>query len=179
MDVDAEEREVRAYLALQGASEDWRSDIVAVLRSDAPISRLFRDKLAQAIDGDLFGFRLELVAGNGEKKRRRDFYVGAKRRRAWQAAGEWMLAREAASDAAAIRDAATNYSPAMGEKALEKALTYTRRLKRWRASLQPGDYRMVMGDDALDELFHQADAAGRPVDRRASHALHTDSGDRP
>ena len=69
----AKEREVRAYLALQGLSgaagreRDWRVILAEVLRSSVPLSAGFREVLAEAFEGDFVGFRLELLAEGGKK----------------------------------------------------------------------------------------------------------------
>lgn len=175
---DAQERELRAYLALQGVSGaagslgDWRNDIVAALRSDAPLSAEFREALAKAIDGGLYGFRLELVADKGEKKRRQDWFVGTLVRREWMSIGQWMADQiSAGSSRANAIDGAADKFHASREKC-DGALVYFHRAIQWLATVRDGDSELgkVMDDEGLVALFHHNDAAGKPLDGLSTYS---------
>ena len=178
MDRDQDAREVRAYLALQGASGaagkigDWRNDLTAVLRSSAPLSSEFREALASAIDGDLnglgLGFRLELVANNGEKKRRQDQFSGVLTRSEWMGIGQSMADQIASGSSRANAIASASNTFAASREKCDAALVYFTRVTRWLATIPNGDRELgtVLSDESLIHLFHGNDAAGRPMDRQ-------------
>ena len=170
MDKDQSNREIRAYFALQGASGaagnrgDWRNDVSAALRSNAPLSSEFREALAKAIDGDLLGFRLELVADHGEKKRRQDIFGGVLVRREYMEIGQWMNEQIAlgSTRAKAKRDAAVQFG-ASPEKC-DKALIYYSKAMAWANKAKGSEVWVsfenmgVCPEDALLSIFHQKDA---------------------
>ncbi len=170
MDKDQSNRELRAYLALQGASGaagnkgDWRNDVSAALRSNAPLSSEFREVLAKAIDGDLLGFRLELVADHGEKKRRQDIFGGVIVRCEYMVIGQWMNEQIAlgSTRAKAKTDAAEQFG-ASPEKC-DKALIYHSKAMAWVNKARGGEVWVgfenigVWPEDALLSIFHQKDA---------------------
>lgn len=166
------ERELRAYLALQGASgaagaaADWRNDLVAALRSVEPLSAEFREALAKAFEGDLHGYRLELIGKGRAKKARQDHVNKVMVRRHRLEFGEWIDGQIAAGVPAHLAiESASKLPGGLGQKSCEIALAYARRMRAWRSSLAPYSYPGLAGNDAaLDELFHSRDAAGAPLD---------------
>lgn len=178
MGKEQQELELRAYLALQGASGsagkagDWRNDVAAALRSDAPLSSEFREALASAIDGDLnglqLGFRLKLIANNGEKKSRQDQFGGVIVRREWMGVGQWMADKIASGSSRAVAITSASDAFAASREKCDAALVYFTRATRWLATIRNGHSELgkVMDDDGLTILFHANDAAGRPMDRQ-------------
>lgn len=60
----------RAFGALMGFSENPRADLVALLRSSAPISETVRDELADAIESQsIAGIRLKIEGHEAQKRR--------------------------------------------------------------------------------------------------------------
>jgi len=177
MNRDHQELELRAYLALQGVSGaagkvgDWRNDVAAALRSNSPLSPEFREALATAIEGDLnglgLGFRLELVANHGEKKRRQDRYGGMIVRGEWMSIGQWMADKIASGSSRADAIASASDTFAASREKCDAALVYFTRVTRWLTTIRHGDSELgkVMDDKSLISLFHSNDAAGRPMDR--------------
>jgi hypothetical protein len=178
MDRDHHELEVRAYLALQGASGaagkagDWRNDVAAALRSNARLSPEFREALASAIDGDLnglgLGFRLELVADHGEKKRRQDRFGGKLVRREWMSIGKWMADKIASGSSRANAITSASDAFAASREKCDAALVYFTRATRWLATVRDGDSELgkALDDESLIWFFHSRDAAGMPMDRQ-------------
>jgi hypothetical protein len=177
MDRVQQELELRAYLALQGASGaagkagDWRNDVAEALRSNAPLSPEFREALASAIDGDLsglrLGFRLELAANHGKKKRLQDQFGGVIVRRDWMSIGQWIA--DKITSGSSRTDAVTSASDtfAASREKCDSAFVYFTRTTRWLATIRMGDSELasVMDDENLMSLFHVNDAAGKPMDR--------------
>lgn len=171
------ELELRAYLALQGGSaapgvagsrDGWRGDVAAALQSEADLSRDFRDALAAAILGNLNGFRLDLNADHGVKKRRQDHHAGVLIRRQRIEIGSLIedLMSGGMAAHAAIKAASQKNSPGTPSyKGCELALTYTRRLKAWREELNPDSALLQELGEAIDDLFHASDADGNPLDQ--------------
>lgn len=185
MDQEQTTLELRAYLALQGASGtagskgDWRNDVTAALRSNAPLSPHFREALATAIDGDLsgfgLGFRLELVADNGEKKRRQDVYGGAIVRREYMKVGGWMREQISlgSTRAKAVTDSGEYFgaSPDKCDKALiyyDKAMAWVKKMEAgetWNGFSWTGFEKIgVCPTDALLSIYHWNAANGHPPD---------------
>jgi len=169
----AANREARAYLALQGASGpagdvgDWRDDLAALFRSNDPLSPEIREALAKAFEGNLHGFRLELISTSGEKKRRQDAYRGLLIRRRWHEIGEWI--ENQIEDGTPVHEAieAASRLPGTGDyKTCERARTYARRVRSWRAAVQQASSIYEFLGPSVDDLFHRNDAAGLPLDRR-------------
>lgn len=171
MSEEQAELELRAYLALQGASGaagkpgDWRIDVAAALRSSDPLSTEFRDMLASFVDGGRF--RLELVADNGEKKRRQDWFGGVIVRREWMEIGEWMdnAIVSGYSRANAISAAADKF--AASREKCDGALVYYKRATSWvDIAINKGDdLAKLMSREQFLSLFHDRDARGRALDR--------------
>ncbi len=176
-----EQLEIRAYFALQGLSGaagtkgDWRNDVTAALRSEAPLSSYFREALASAIDGSIsnleHNFRLELVADKKEKKRRQDWFGGEIDRRYWIEIGRWMTARisEGTTRTKAKEDAAAKKFNT-SEATCDKAKIYYDRVMRWVNSSKDGDrWKVFEGiglcpEDALINWFISRDSLGNPPD---------------
>jgi hypothetical protein len=171
---EQEQLEHRAYFAMQGASGaagnkgDWRNDVTAALRSDAPLSTFFREALASAIDGDMsnfkLGIRLELHADNGKKKRNQDHFSGTIIRREWMEIGDWMASEieKGSTRATAIIDAAKSFSSS--KEKCDKALIYRDRVYNWLSTVE-GDCRWkgfekmgVCPEFYMIELYHSRDA---------------------
>jgi hypothetical protein len=171
---EQEQLELRAYLAMQGASGaagnkgDWRKDVTAALRSDAPLSTFFREALASAIDGDMsnfgLGIRLELHANNGQKKRNQDYFSGVLTRRDWMQIGDWMASEieKGSTRANAIINAATFFSSS--KEKCDKALVYRDCVYKWLGTVE-GDRRWksfekmgVCPETNMIELYHSSDA---------------------
>lgn len=179
MVTDQDALEVRAYAALQGWSGgagtayDWRDHVVAALRSGEPLSESFREVLAEAFDGDLFGFRLELVADGGQKKRAQDLYSGVRAREKWMEIGDWIRERTDAGlkRGDAIQEASQKFA-ASSEKC-NAALIYHDRATRYvaaelarRTPLKgwvEGE-EVDMNGSLLLTVFHRRDASGNPLD---------------
>ena len=172
-DRERAELERRAYLALQagarseGAAENWRTDLARLMRSADPLGPEIREALALAFEGDFHGFRLDLHAPKGERKRRHDAFNGLHVRRQRIEIGRWILRaiEDGMGNEAAIR--AASELPRTGWpafKGCEGALTYTKRLDNWRASLAPDSALAALGD-ALEDFFHMRDSEGQPLDR--------------
>lgn len=175
MSKDQQERELRAYLALQGVAGaagkagDWRNVVAAALRSDDPLSSVFREALASAIEGNMMGhgFRLELAADGGQKKRRQDQFGAHLARSEWMKIGQWMADQiDAGASRADAICGATKVFPASREKC-DAALVYHSRATRWMTRIRASDSHLnTFEDDSLLALFHMNDAAGKPLDRQ-------------
>jgi hypothetical protein len=169
-----EQLELRAYFAMQGASGaagnkgDWRNDVTAALRSDAPLSTFFREALASAIDGDMsnfkLGIRLELHADNGKKKCNQDYFSGKIIRREWMEIGDWMASKieNGSTRANAIIDAAKSFSSS--KEKCDKALIYRNRVYNWLSKVKDsedweGFEKMgVCPETYMIEKFHSVEA---------------------
>jgi hypothetical protein len=140
------DRNRRAYLAIQGLSEDWAADLIFLLRSKEPIDRLVRDALADAIDPKSKSPVRFTMQG---QKPFRDAVRSITRRREWMTIGEWIDARigAGASRTDAIIAASQEFYASI-EKC-DKALDYYRRCRDW-LSLRDNDERMADVFHALD-----------------------------
>lgn len=150
-DDEAAALNLRAYLALGGASVDWRQDLSALLRSDAPLDRLLRNRLADFVDNvSGTGIALDLAG----YKEARDRFAGVAARHEWMEVGRWIthhsegpLKRKGATKAAA--DHFTQ-----GIKKVEAALTYFNKANLWVNQALESEAGKMLGRDWLERLYH-------------------------
>lgn len=142
---------LRAYLALSGASIDWRSDLAAVMRSDAPLSRMLRTALADAFENESQqGPRLDL----NNHKPNRDKFAGVVSRHEWMEIGKWIEARREQSPQGGdvVGEAAAHFG--VGVKKAEKALTYYNKARFWVDAAMRSDAGQTIGREVVESLYH-------------------------
>lgn len=147
---------LRAQLALHGLSRSPEADIVDLLRSEQPIERETRNRLADALEGG--PGRLSLKATGKQSTR---VFNAFHLRRDRLATGRDVLSRipDIGYDDA-IRDGARRH--AMGQKSLAAAVALARKVEAWiqrvrLESVQYGD----LSDFALEVVYLYADATER------------------
>lgn len=143
--------DLRAYLALSGASLDWRTDLAALLRSDLPLSRLLRDRLANLIDEGDDGRRLELT---GHKPNRHRF-AGVASRYEWMEIGRWVDNRRRLhpDDPQSAVEAASHHFT-LGEKKVEAAVSYYNKTSSWVEKALGSEDGQALGREWLERLYH-------------------------
>lgn len=116
-DEDPENLNLRAYLALQGASLDWRDDLARLMRSDVPLSRMLRDRLADAFENEAqTGIRLELK----NHKSARDQFAKIAILHERMKIGHWISERRAEGGTAKAVNAAAAEHFRVSEKTVER-----------------------------------------------------------
>jgi hypothetical protein len=121
MNGDALSLNHRARFALRGSSLDWRSDLAALLRSDVPIDRHFRDALADAIENKTdYGPRLDLRNMQSQTNR----FAAIPARHEWMAIGQWisLLRDQGITNDEAIEKTSEHFNVTEGK--CKKALAY-------------------------------------------------------
>lgn len=148
---DANRLNLRAYLALAGATLDWRSDVARLLRSDVPLSRIMRDSLAAAIENITHeGPSLELTG----HKAARDRFAGIASRHEWMAIARWVAEFKEQNLAGpnAVDAAATHFK--LSVKKVESAVTYFNKTTVWVDQAMKSEAGQVMGRDWVERLHH-------------------------
>jgi len=150
-DDDPKNLSLRAYLALQGASLDWRGDLAELMRSDVPLDRMLRDRLADAIENQ--GGEGPSIELNNHKEAR-DRFAGVASRHEWMEIGRWIEGeRQRGVPKGASLEAAERHF-GVGIKAAEKALTYYNRAKLWIDGALKSEAGQALGRDTLERLYH-------------------------
>ncbi len=169
-DKDGPNMNLRAYVALGGASLDWRGDLAKLLRSEAPLDRLLRDRLADLIenqDGDGPSLRLHNV------KPQQDRFKRGAALSQWMDIGRWISARRAQGRTReeAILEASDLFNSS--DKKCEQALGYFMRADEWVTGALTTPAGAGLGRDDLEALHHamEADPAVRQVNRRLIDSL--------
>lgn len=146
---------IRAYSSLSGASSSWRTDLAALLNSDAPIERWVRDAIAEAIANEsATGPRLDLK--NHDASRRRHDSIAAKPK--WMIIGGWINARraEGRSKEDVLFEAADRFS--VSEQTCDKAGAYYKKAAAWITGAAARPAGEALGFDVLENIFHQLHA---------------------
>lgn len=149
-DDEADALNLRAYLALSGASRNWRDDLARVMRSDAPLSRMLRNCLADAFENETQeGSRLDL----NNHKADRDRFAGVVSRSEWMEIGRWIEEQRQAGLRQETTEAAARHF-GIGVKKVEKALTYYNKAKVWVEKAMRTEAGQAMGRDMVEQLYH-------------------------
>lgn len=146
---DALTLNIRAMLALRGVGKEWRTDILALLDSDMPIDRMFRDELAKVIRGES-GIKLTLTG----HKPARDASVGAIVRFEYMEIGRWV---EMAIGNGDTRDQALGKAASTFCSSREKcdeALMYYQKATRWLDCAQTTEIGSGWPRDILESMYH-------------------------
>lgn len=175
---DGDHLNERAFTAAIGLSGDWRTDIVALLRSKTPIHDLVRHALADAMEG-VSSTGVKLVMRNNENLQA--FAKGMETRIKWMEIGRWIKARmaEGSPRDPALHDAAEEFQS--NYKTCSNALTYCNQVEAWLAAVQvKAKVRSPGRRTYLEQEYHRRHFAklGPPVvwdpdelDRRAEALL--------
>jgi hypothetical protein len=142
---------LRAYLALQGASLDWRGDLAELMRSDVPLSRMLRERLAAAFENESpEGPRLDLKNHKVASDRLKVNVA----RHDWMEIGRWTDAKreQGLSRKLALEKAAEHF--VVGEKKCDEALIYYGRVKQWVDAALETQSGQALGRDWLERLYH-------------------------
>lgn len=153
---------IRATMALRGVGDDWKVDVLALLKSDVPIERLFRDELAKAILGDdPSGIKLTLSG----HKIARDRSFGAEVRFKWMEIGVWI--EDCISDGLTRHEALEAATKKFGSsyEKCEKALIYFQKVSRWLDSAQRTELGRGWSRDILESMYHARDAGSLVIDQ--------------
>ena len=167
---DPENLNLRAYIALAGGAFDWRDDLARLLRSDVPLERLLRDRLADFVENRTDeGLSLDLI---GQKKSR-DRFVGVAIKHEWMEIGRSI---QTLIDAGAPRGSAIELvsdHAAAGVKKCEKALQYYRRTAKWIDKVLQTEAGAAIGRDWLEKLHHSVhdDAQAQTMNARLLEEL--------
>jgi hypothetical protein len=144
-----------AFVALHGLSLQWKRDVLALLRSDAPIAGVARDALADAIEGTLFtGVWLEM---QGQEELRR-WVDGVSVRRKYMEIGRFITERIGPEKDKTQRKAteAAEVKFNSSYKKCEKALYYYRDVQEWiSCAKQSGEYFARLDDEQLENKYHR------------------------
>ena len=153
MDKEQDALELRAYLALQKGSLDWRGDLVAALLSDAPLSPDFRQTLATAIaKRTASGTRLEL---SGSDKNHL-YLKGTAVRREYRKIASLIFDEmsNGATYEIAVERAADKLT--VGKKKCELAVTYLNDYKKWAVGKSPPSAWGEHGDELMAAWYDSA-----------------------
>lgn len=169
-DGDGSAMNLRAYVALGGASLDWRGDLAKLLRSEEPLDRLLRDRLADLIenqDGEGPSLRLHNVKPQLDRfKRGAALYQ-------WMDIGRWISARRAQGRTReeAIWEASGLFNSS--DKKCEQALGYFMRADEWVAGALSTPAGAAIGREGLEDLHHamEADPTVRDLNRKLIESL--------
>lgn len=150
-DNDPRNLNVRAYIALDGATLDWRRDMAELMRSDVPLERNLREKLAAAFENETQeGPRLDLK----NHKTRRDRFASIAARYAWMEIGRSITALiEANVTVSSAIQLIADRAGASTEKC-EAALKYFRMTDKWVIRGLQSDAGQVLGRQMLEGLHH-------------------------
>jgi hypothetical protein len=121
------------------------------MRSDALLTRMLRDRLAEAFENETNdGPRLDLA----NHKPQRDRLVANVARHEWMEIGRWIEAQreDGLPRKAAVADAAGHFN--VGEKKCEEALTYYGRAVLWVDQALKSDAGQAIGREWLERLYH-------------------------
>jgi len=143
---------IRAMQALRGASLDWRSDILALLDSTAPIDDMFRQELARAIrNRSEHGPRLDLRGVDAERRR----YDSIAARFEWMRVGYWIKARlaEGIKHEEALWRAAEHFGKSEGY--CKKVWKYFKRASVWIEGALQSEQGSALGAEMLESIYHQ------------------------
>ncbi len=143
---------IRAMQALSGSSTEWRKDLAALLRSDAPVEPWVRKRLAEAVENEtLAGARLDLR--NHDGRRRRAEKVSA--RFEWMRIGRWMNARR--SEGCTVEECVWRASEHFetSEGTCKNAWEYFRPANQWISQGLSTEAGSVLGEILLESMYHQ------------------------
>lgn len=165
MSSDSDHRaNLRAYFALSGASLDWRGDLVRLLRSEIPLDRMLRDRLAELIenqDGDGPSLRLHNVKPELDRLKRNAAL------HQWMEIGRWITARRAQGRTreAAILEASALFNAS--DKKCEQALGYFVRADEWVSGALLTEAGAAIGRGELENLHHaiETDPSARSLNQ--------------
>lgn len=162
---------IRADAALRGGSLDWRADLAALLKSDAPIERWVRDALADAIMNQAAtGPRLDLR----NLKPASDHFDKVASRYEWMAIGRWIEARHAegmtieGATYLAVESFTDPEGKPVSEGKCKRALTYYQHANRWVEQGLSTPSGETLGREMLERFHHEIDA--NPADRTFAQA---------
>lgn len=130
---------------------DWRLDLARLLRSDIPLDRSLRNRIAALVENVTdVGPRLDL---NGHKSKQ-DRFVGVAKRHEWMEIGRWVNAyvKRTPESASATQAAADHFN--QGKKKVEAAVTYYNRVTLWTDRAMESDAGKVMGREWVERLYH-------------------------
>lgn len=152
---DPEGLNLRAVLALEGASLNWRADLAALFKSPVPIDRGSREAFADAIENETDdGPRIDIR----NLKRTRDHFAAVVARQEWMEIGRWVQARrdEGSTAEDALWNASQNFAASEGK--CKQALSYFQKASPAveRAILTPAG--ASIGRQFLENIFHQIHA---------------------
>ena len=148
---DADAMNLRAYMALAGASMDWRDDLARLLRSDVPLDRPLRDRLASLVDnvtGD--GPRLELTGYKAAKDR----FAGIASRQKWMEIGRWVSAYQKPDPSSPNATQAAAEFFVIGLKAVEAAVAYFNKAYVWIDRAMESEAGQTIGREWVERLYH-------------------------
>jgi len=163
---DPQGLDLRAYLALQRASLDWRRDLATLMRSDVPLSRLLRDRLADAFDNEAKeGPRLELK----NHKVHRDAFAKLVVLHDRMRIGRWVARRrdEGATAAQANEEAAAYFR--VSQKTVEPAFAYFNKASVWIDAAMDSEAGQTLGREMVERLYHSI--AAQPAFKKANAGL--------
>lgn len=143
---------IRAMQALRGASLDWRSDVLALLDSAAPIDDMFRQELGSAIrNRSEHGPRLDLRGVDGERRRHDSMAA----RLDWMKVGHWMQARlaEGSTHEETLWRAAEQFGKSEGY--CKKVWRYFVPASAWVEVALRSEEGAVIGAEMLENMYHQ------------------------
>jgi hypothetical protein len=148
---DADRLNIRAYLALQGGSMDWRRDLAELMRSDVPLSRMLRDRLAAAFENESpTGPRLELK----NHKAARDRFAGVATKHQWMEIGRSITALTIANVPVGVATQLIADRAGASEKKCAAALGYYREATAWVQLALQSEAGAVIGPELLEKLHH-------------------------
>ncbi len=144
----------RAFGALLGFSKEWRTELVSLLRSDAPISGVVRDELANAIEGETtFGTRLDLIGHDTLSK----FFGRFADARESMAVGHYIA--ELVARKCTVESAFDNAAEKFGKSESEcnRDYYYFKKCMKWCADEgKSGRLYSAMSQSELETVYHMA-----------------------
>lgn len=155
-DISAKEAERLNHLALGsllGFAQDWQRDLVALLRSDAPIDWAVRNLLADAIEGQNFaGISMQMAGHQAQSKRLEGIYA----RRAWLAEGRAFASIIEASPSVELGAVAAAEATGKGDESYcRKRYYYAKNYAKWREGC-PSHIYDPFPEGFLEDMWHLA-----------------------
>lgn len=141
---------IRAEMALKGASLTHIEDIVALLNADVPIERRVRLRMAELLRGDsVDGMQLKLT---GIKSARDKAKAGGARHE-WFDIGQWIQQKidEDRARCSAIEDAVKQFN--ISDKKADSSLDYYRAANAWIVNALKTEAGQGVGDEYLKHLY--------------------------